>query len=107
MVAMTKQRKASPGYENWLVWYRRSDPEDRYFKVFEKNADGTVTHWTLNFGQTGTLTPEALAATKPVTTKKERDWVDHTKRMIQRGIDKTDAQYTLLKMQRDLSERGL
>ena len=97
-----RKQKSSLGYENWLVWYRREDAEDRYFRVFEKNPDGSVTEWCRNFGTTGFLKPDVQV--KPVTTKKEREWVDHVKRMIQRGMELTDIQYMLMRAQRDLGK---
>ena len=89
-----KERKPSPGYENWLIVFPRGKA-DSYFLAAEKNDDGTVTFSNGRWGTRGTLRPDL--ETKPVTTKKEREWVDHCKRMRERATKINDALYQVAK----------
>jgi hypothetical protein len=100
MISRTTQ--SWPEYENWLVVFPRQGDHD-YFLVAEKNENGSVTFWNYTawgaMGEEGKLKPEA--ETKPVTRKKERDRVDHTKRMIQKGVERSQMMYDLIKANRE------
>lgn len=91
---MAAKFKVSPGYENWLIVFPRGRA-DSYFVAAEKNTDGTVTFQSGRFGERGTL--RADVETKPVTTKKERDWVDHCLQMQDRAGRINDALYQVAK----------
>jgi len=92
-----KQVKASPGYEGWIIVFPRGKA-DGYFVAMRENADGTVSsvsRGAFGWEMRGTLRPEL--ETKPVTTKKERDWVDHCQRMEDRAGRVSDALYQVAK----------
>jgi hypothetical protein len=91
---MKREVKPSPGYENWIIIFPRGKA-DGYFVAAEKNADGTVTFQSGRFGERGTLRPDL--ETKPVTTKKEREWVNHCLRMQDRASRVNDALYRVAK----------
>jgi hypothetical protein len=92
---MKREAKPSPGYENWIIIFPRGKADD-YFVAAEKNTDGTVTFSRgRGFGERGTLRSEV--ETKPVTTKKEREWVDHCLQMQDRAARINDALYQVAK----------
>lgn len=93
-------RKASKGYEDWIIFYPQQEfGRFDYWSVAELHATGEVTIWDYAMfgaiGQTGKPKPGTII--KPVTTAKERAEVDRVKKMIARGIERSQAQYELLK----------
>jgi hypothetical protein len=92
-----KIAKVSPDYEDWLIVFPRGKA-DGYFVAMKKNADGTVSSVSrsaFGLGMRGTLRPEL--ETKSVTTKKEREWVDHCRRMEEKAGAVNDALYAVMK----------
>ena len=91
---MNNHGEVSPGYENWLIVFPRGKA-DGYFVAGEKNGDGTVTFSRGRMGDRGVLRTDL--ETKPVTTKKERDWIDHCRKMQDRAARVNDALYQVAK----------
>ena len=91
---MGNHGKVSPGYENWLIVFPRGKA-DGYMIAGEKNTDGTITFSRGRMAERGTL--RADLETKPVTTKKERELVDHCREMQDRAARINSALYAVAK----------